>query len=717
MILLSSVALSSVAMQWSYAEPIKRTILILYEDSEDTFPEAQYRYRRYVPVILNHLGLKVRYHNVEEGLPSETSLQDVRGIFTWFRDDSMKDPYRYLEWLEQKIESGIKVVIFGNIGAETEILDDIDPTTHLQKLKSVPSHVIEKTFRAMGLKYKGNFKSKTHLLKITYRDPTMMNFEKKIERDLKTYYQIISHHPRNHIYLKAHLMGRKTSETDLIITTPYGGFAAPETMLRLKKNSEALTGEAFTSKTSMPETTRNPDADDYKLWGWYLNPFHFFSEAFDLASLPKPDVTTLLGSRILYAHIDGDGFNNISHIDSKSLSAQFIYENILKKYKIPQTVSVIVGEMDEKLLGSPKTTELAKKIFALDYIEAASHGFGHPFNWKEKDVGLKLLTERFGYKVADYQKEIIYSTEWINKHLLSENKKVKIFLWTGECDPPAEAIKLPYDIGIKNINGGDSQFDVNVPTLLGLAPLTRMEGDQTQFFASQANENIFTNLWKGPFYGYRKIIETFKNTESPRRLSPLNIYYHFYSGERHASLQALKTVYEYALSQPVFPRFASQYVSTVEGFLSAVITKINDGWEISHFGDMRTLRFDGLDSFPDFKRSTGIIGFMHYQNALYIFLDDHLSPVRLFLTPHPPKQPYIAQSNVMVHHWKVTPSDIIFEAEGMVPASIKIRNIKSSQWVNVHIDHQTIPLKANASGTLSLQFNLRNVTKVTIPLK
>jgi hypothetical protein len=48
------------------------------------------------------------------------------------------------------------------------------------------------------------------------------------------------------------------------------------------------------------------------------------------------------------------------------------------------------------------------------------------------------------------------------------------------------------------------------------------------------NENVYTNLWISPFWGYINVIQTFELIENPRRLKSISIYYHFYtSGENY----------------------------------------------------------------------------------------------------------------------------------------------------------------------------------------
>ena len=696
--LITCLALFATTVQ---ALPLKRTILVLYDSYEDSEERDGFRYNRYAAMVLNHLGMKPRYYDIDQGLPPEDKMEDVYGILTWFRDDVMFGAQDYLNWLKKQIDKGIKVVIMEQIGAEVELFREKDPKTKEWKEKPIPLSELNQVFNMVGLEFKANFMKKTFLLELTHIDSNMMNFERDIKFYLKSYIHMTSLNPQNKSYFKAKLRGREDSESDLVITTPKGAYVAP--------------GAAIFDATT-----------DLKQNGWLLNPFKFFSEAFSLGERPKPDYTTLYGNRILYAHIDGDGFNNISYIDRKTFSAEIIYEKILKKYKIPHSVSVVVAEIDPKLLGKPQSIPLAKKILELPHIEVGSHGYAHPFDWKEKNVKLKndfnVIPAMYthGYKEINYQKEIEFSTQWINETLLSSPKKVKTFHWTGSCNPPPEALKIPYEMGLLNINGGDSQFDTNWPTLFGVAPLTRQSGSYIQFLSSNANENIYTNLWKGPFYGYKRVIETFKNTDQPRRLSPMDIYYHYYSGEQLSALKSLEMVYDYTLSQPHIAVFPSQYLGVARGFLETSIEKIKDGWLISNNKDLRTMRFDEAENkYPDFEKSKGIIGFIHHNQSLYVHLDDSATH-SIFLTDKKPTSAYLKSSNVLIKNWKKIKETkgwkLNFEVQGIVPALIYIAGLNPSQNFAYTIGKLKLSKNANKEGILSLEFPLEGSSKLSISL-
>ncbi|MGY8875065.1 MAG: endo alpha-1,4 polygalactosaminidase, partial [Pseudoalteromonas sp.] len=105
-------------------------------------------------------------------------------------------------------------------------------------------------------------------------------------------------------------------------------------------------------------------------------------------------------------------------------------------------------------------------------------------------------------------------------------------LWSGDATPGPKALELARDAGVLNVNGGNTDVNADNPSLSHISPIGRPERDLLyQIYAPILNENVYTNLWHGPYYGFRRLTETFEITEKPYRLKPYTIYYHFYSGE------------------------------------------------------------------------------------------------------------------------------------------------------------------------------------------
>ena len=96
--------------------------------------------------------------------------------------------------------------------------------------------------------------------------------------------------------------------------------------------------------------------------------------------------------------------------------------------------------------------------------------------------------------------------------------------------------------------------------------------------------------WRGPFYGgFRDVIDTFKRTESPRRLKPVNIYYHFYSASRIGALRALREVYDWSVAQPLHDMTASEFAKLTRDSRATRILQTDErSWCVVNDGKLRT---------------------------------------------------------------------------------------------------------------------------------
>ena len=182
------------------------------------------------------------------------------------------------------------------------------------------------------------------------------------------------------------------------------------------------------------------------------------------------------------------------------------------------------------------------------------------------------------------------------------------------------------------------------PTLTAVAPLGIPRDGHFQVYAPNQNENVYTNLWTGPFYGYERVIETFEMTETPLRLKPIDIYYHTYSASKPASLKALKKVYDWALSQPVLPLPASDYIRKVLDFNTLAIAREGDGWRIAGGDAVRTLRIPQRMGYPDITRSRNVLGWWDEGKVRYVHLGGAPTSL-LVLADTLPSRPWIARAN------------------------------------------------------------------------
>ena len=54
-------------------------------------------------------------------------------------------------------------------------------------------------------------------------------------------------------------------------------------------------------------------------------------------------------------------------------------------------------------------------------------------------------------------------------------------------------------------------FEMGARAYASVAPIGKPVGKQRQIYASASNENTYTNLWSGNFFGHRYLIDTFKS--------------------------------------------------------------------------------------------------------------------------------------------------------------------------------------------------------------
>ncbi|NPB06981.1 MAG: polysaccharide deacetylase [Aquificae bacterium] len=402
---------------------------------------------------------------------------------------------------------------------------------------------------------------------------------------------------------------------------------------------------------------------------WVFEPFTLFNEVF--GPLPfAPDPTTEGGRRVLTVHVDGDGFNQRSEVRPGAYAAEVIRDEILKVYRLPHTVSVIEGEIAPwglKPEEAPRLERIARSIFALPHVEPASHSFSHPFTWNPDDPHAQYLPYGYnlpikGYRL-DYRREIEGSLKYVSGRLAEG--KARAFLWTGYCNPVKWQVRLTYQLGVFNVNGGNTTITRAEPFLRNVSPLGINHGQYFHVYAPVQNENVFTNNWTYPIWGYATVIQTFELTEKPRRLKPVAIYYHFFSGSRFASLNALKRVYAWAMKKPLTPLYLTEYAAAVLDFRGTAFVKKEGRIEVRNSGHLRTLRVPVSAGYPDLINSKGVAGFNEHDGYYYLILDGSGYYEIAFSEHEPPY--YLKSVNGRVVSVKKTEDGMLFELEARVP--------------------------------------------------
>lgn len=609
-------------------EVIPRKILVFY-DSKSSESLMTSSPQAYAAMPMNYMGYVFIFRNVRDFSLSDHMLKGkYAGILVWMDTNYLVQHAKLQNWLIRQVHQHIPLVLMGGIRAEL-----------LASFK-----------KALGISINtaASTPTKVHITKQT----KMIGYE-------------VQPNPNPYVFtpitvkassVQLQLTGNNKSKSDVVAITPWGGYAE----------------NPFITVDLPNDQTR-----------WVINPFVFFRKAFRLPLMPVPDVTTENGRRLMMVHVDGDGFVSKGEWYKGGFAGEILLKQILKKYKIPTDISIIQAEIAQSGLYPQYALQLediARAIYQLPWVEIASHSYSHPYKWQELENMLDKSAAKnkdFYLPVKNYtfniQAEITGSMNYINKNLAPAGKRCKVFLWTGDCDPADPAVALTYKDGLRNMNGGDTTITYANNSLTNIAALGLYKGKYFQVYAPNQNENIYTNLWTGPFYGYRKAVETFKLTNTPTRYKPIDIYYHFYSATKKASLAALKYVYNWALKQQVFNIYASEYVDKVLDFNKLVIARQGNNWLIRNSGALRELRLP-QSMYPDLQKCSNIIGFRKINNSNYIHLGPQKSTV-ITTQSKQPQTPYLTDANAKIIKYQRIDNKILFALIGPLPIQLGFANM------------------------------------------
>lgn len=644
-------------------DEIARRVLVVYKKSEaPTLEELPFFNRG--AVILEYLGLIPKYWAVEDGLPDDSEMANYRGIVTWHTKRHMHEAQEYGDWLLRQIEHGKRVAILQEYGASYD-LQTQEPTTNQADVMA-----------ALGIQYtvRGE-RREEYQPTVRVVDETMLGFEREFSPLSVTYdntYTSID--PANKVFFS--FSDKDYGNVDLGVISANGGISLeqspfyfpPHDAERIALVRRALKGEVA------PEIAEQPT-----LGAWYLDPYKFLSESLDLDDIPAPDITTLNGSRIFYAHIDGDALESVSLIDGAHFAGFFIHEEILQKYlDIPTSVSVITKFIER--IGNKyhhPAVELARDIFALPNVDVAVHAATHPFDWVGGDpyiVNPDSYPYEIGYRPHDLLEEIWGAKLFADHNLTPPDKKATTLFWSGATNPDERALEIVWRTGMHNLNGGDPRFDDEYPSLAGLTPYSLPYPPYRQYLTSAQNDYIYTLFLTGDWGGQKKLLDHFDRTDKPYRVYPMNLYYHFYSGIKNESMDALRYIYDYIRSIDAASIFATQYLEIVEDYYHTHIGFDGQAYWVENNGHLRTIRFNKVVNL-NMQASEGIVGYSHNGQLTYVHLDGSKRR-KIVLADRPPDTPYIIQATQFIDRMNTENGELKFIYRGFGNTLLKIGGLK-----------------------------------------
>jgi len=255
--------------------------------------------------------------------------------------------------------------------------------------------------------------------------------------------------------------------------------------------------------------------------------------------------------RQLIVSIDGDGFIYRTAYDDRWVG-EVLMERVLTQYPFRFCASFIAGE--HQLYPDEFNLDLARRILALDNVDAASHSWSHPKNWSEP---------------VDLQLEIGESVRYINQHFLPPGKTADVFLWTGKSNPQSDALAMTETLGLWNLNGGNRAYawsgNRNAPhfhqralsdwDLMGMGSLLA----EAKSIDKHARVYPILAGHPGDLSGFRNVIQCFES--HPDR--PVHVYFHWYAAVREDSLSALLEVLDWCRTQDLEAVSVATYLASI----------------------------------------------------------------------------------------------------------------------------------------------------------
>ncbi|TAE34175.1 MAG: hypothetical protein EAY65_03540 [Alphaproteobacteria bacterium] len=687
-------------------KPIPRIMYALYDKEVETKPRLSSAHRT-LEMPLNWLGYHLQFFEHGDALPAWGD--DALGMVWWLHPGvEVRDPEKLVAWIEEGIKRKKKIIIMGNMGLPSAWYSEPEKKKRVEALLNY-----------IGVDYGDVWVS------ITYNSQFIKKDRAMVEMEGRTYEGIVPAYVHtqavagatSHVRLRNTLEDGRTLESDVVVTSSNGGYIAQGFALYThqanteeKEFTQRWLVDPFRFLSTTLGAKDKPRPDVTTLWGKRIFYTHLDGDGWN--NLTELD----------------------EYKDQRVISAKVLMEKVYKAFpSFAFTVGPIVSELQESCYGSANSVAVAREIFALPNVEASSHTMTHPLFWEYFDDGDNVKEVRYldqyppkptdnesiydalshslerdesakqwekiraqydadaplspmdaymrrfyktprSYACAPYNEdaEITGAAAYI-QNLLPKGKKVKLVQWSGNTSPSEQILRKTREAGLLNINGGDSRFDKEYLSYAYVAPIGIAVGNERQIYSSNSNENTYTESWSDKFFGFRYLVDTLRNTEEPRRVSPVNIYYHTYSAQKQGSMEALLQNYRFAEAQQTIPIFTSHYARIALGYYETQLIDLGEQrWRVRNRGALQTIRFDDATlKQVDFARSVGVIGQNHYQSSLYVALNPTVSEPIIALKrkddlifPAPASIPYLMDSRWDILDFKHSKNSVTMRLKG-----------------------------------------------------
>jgi len=652
----------------SLARPVPRGVLALSGTAlEDRAAPSTDLVHDLLEAPLNYLGLVVRHVPLDGGPPANVDWSNVRCVLTYFRADE-KIPDWVWPWLESAAkERNVRFVHFGAFGG----------------LALAPKR-LEAWLAQFGLRYDATEVADPLRIRVKPSQRHAYAYESRPVYERRHLGPALANgtDPKNDVWLTTEV-GLKDQRVP-IVTGSWGGIALDPWSVRV--------GSGFGDRR------------------WYIDPIEFFRDALGMARTPAPAPCVLNGRRMFVFHVDGDGFESVSTVARGQICGKVFLDRIVEAYELPMTISIVVASLTSKLDPEQPTPamKIARRILNHPRVQAASHTVLHPLNWRRRVTPSTPPHTVLWYSSLDgYQHdmvaEVTASIRFINEQLLTGGKRCEVMLWSGNANPPPEAILAATNAGCCNLNGGVFRWDASQDSVGYVPPWGKRVGSAFQVYCGAANENVFEGFFTTMPGAFRHIQQTIVNTGTGRILKPANVYAHFYSAERPERLHQLEALIErWGSKEATAPVFASVYSKAVAAAQGCRIERVSDAvWRFSEFGACPSVRIDDEPRTVDWSASPGIAGFHRIDGSLYLHLSAPDAQVTLVASA--PARPHLVEANHAIADFRRDRDSVALKSISLAPRIVVVGGFAAGEALARVVDGARTEIDADADGRVRIE--------------
>ncbi len=382
---------------------------------------------------------------------------------------------------------------------------------------------------------------------------------------------------------------------------------------------------------------------------------------------PVPDTTTREGRRIFYSHIDSTGFSAPSTLPGFPLCSEVMRDRILNRYLLPVTVSVCEADMrcwlpGQQAVNAPRLEHVARSIFEMPQIQAASNSFSRPLQWTAGINIASKLNERAKTARHDMEREIAGSMNYIHRRLLPLGKDVNLMLWPENAAPTPESLRFCRTINVEQLPSASTSIPASANSI---------------------------------------------------RMEPLAVRCRFADVRTEQGAAALEKTFDTCAAEPLHAMTAAAYAASVRDARHTRILSAGDNrWIILNAGDSRTLRLAASAGVPDMAQCQGVSGYAVQQGQLYIHTMG-IARILLVLTKDKPSQHvHLAESSAPVEFMELSSRRATFQVRDLRPVEIVLGGFEPRGQCAYLENGRPYSAKADANGLVRLELACRATVSV-----